>query len=108
MWLDLGEGVIGEFTKTKYFGRFLIKPFLSNEEKTDVSRIATVYNRGIDDPDRRMFTLTVAFLKMHVQETDAAWWSEKAGNDLLDESPIYGIAKLVNQAQTTVVAAVAP
>jgi hypothetical protein len=103
VWLEFDKPVEGEVTKVHYIGTFRIKPFLTREEKSDVARLAGMYNRGIEDPNTRSFNLMIAFLKMHVIEAKCAWWTEKAGNDLYDESPCYELAGLVNKAQSIAV-----
>lgn len=97
-WRDVE--VEGEFTKTKYFGRFRLKPYLTHGDRADVARLAELYNRGIStDAAQRAFNMTLAFLKFHIVETDAPWWTEKGGLDLYDEAPIYALAERVRDVQ---------
>lgn len=97
-WRDVE--IEGDFTGKKYFGRFLIKPFLTNGERADVSRLAEMYNRGLSsDGNQKAFNMTMAFLKFHIVESDATWWTDKGGLDLYDESPIFAIAEKVREVQ---------
>jgi hypothetical protein len=90
-WCDVDSE--GEFTGRKYFGRFKIKPFLSHAERADAVRLAETYYRGItQDANQRLFLTTLAFLKFHVIETDADWWSEQNGLSITDEDPIWKIS----------------
>lgn len=96
-WVDVD--VEGEFTGVKYFGRFQLKPYLTHAERADVSRLAELYNRGITtDATQRAFMMTLAYLKFHIIETDAAWWVD-GGLNLHDEAPVYRLAELVRQIQ---------
>ena len=46
-WVDVES--VGESTKQKYFGRFYLKPFLTNRERADAVRLGELYARGIQD-----------------------------------------------------------
>lgn len=97
-WVDMEA--VGEFTGHKYFGRFRIKPYLTHAERSDVARLAEMYNRGISsDSSQKGFNLTLAFLKFHIVESDASWWTENGGLDMMDEAPIYALAKSVRDVQ---------
>lgn len=97
IWIEID--CIGEISKTKYFGRFEVKPYLKHSEKSDAVRLAEVYCRGIrDNIGERTFLTSLAFVKMHIISTDAPWWRDD-GMDLVDENPIYEIIKKVNEIQ---------
>lgn len=97
-WVDVD--VEGEFTGEKYFGRFLLKPYLTNGERADAGRLAEMYFRGIkEDTAMRLFLTTLAFLKFHVQETDASWWENGEGLEIQDESPVYKLAEKLQEVQ---------
>jgi hypothetical protein len=96
-WMDVTEK--GEITKHEYFGRFLIRPFLTHAERSDATRLAERYCRGIESSEaQKLFLSTMAFLKFHVVESDADWWK---GDGLLlyDQSPIYALAEQVAKVQ---------
>jgi len=96
-WVEID--VTGGSTN-KYFGRFSVKPFLTHEEKADAVRLAERYTRGIEKSgDQRMFMTTLAFITLHIVETDAAWWNSKNGLDLIDEEPVYEIANKIGDIQ---------
>ena len=96
-WVDFES--TGEFTGEKYFGRFCIKPYLTNAERADVARLAETYCRGItEDATQRGFLTTLAFLKFHLVETDAKWWVN-SGLDMFDEAPAYALAAKVSEVQ---------
>jgi len=100
VWVDVEA--VGEFTKQKYFGKFSIKPYLTNGERADVARLAQMYCRGItDDIDQKTFLTTLAFLKFHIVEADADWWTN-GGLDPLDQSPCFAIAVKVRELQDPV------
>ena len=97
-WVDVKTD--GENTGLEYFGRFSVKPFLSHKERSDAVRLAEAYCRGIrDDMNMRNFLTTQAFLKFHVVESDADWWSEDGTMDTLDENPVYAIAEKIRDVQ---------
>ena len=98
-WVDVD--VIGEVSKKKFFGRFNLKPYLSHRERADAVRLAETYMRGISEStDQRLFLTTLAFLAMHIVETDAKWWKESTnGLDLVDETPVYAITKALSEIQ---------
>jgi hypothetical protein len=100
-WVDVEA--VGGTTGTKYFGRFKIKPYLTHLEKSEVSRLAELYNRGISsDPSRRQFNMLLAFLQFHIVETDAtsSWWKDSEGGlSLYDEEPVYSLSEAVSKAQ---------
>lgn len=89
-WCDVK--ITGERTGYEYFGRFRIKPYLTNEERGDAVRLAERYCRGIDRTDDEIdFQTLLAFLKFHVTEADADWWTAD-GKEMFDRQPIYEIA----------------
>jgi hypothetical protein len=92
-WIDID--VVGEVTKQKLFGRFCLKPYLTHGERADAVRLSETMFRGINETvDQRKFMSILAFLSLHITETDAKWWTNN-GIDLFDESPVYAIvAKL--------------
>lgn len=97
IWTDIK--VTGEWTKQEYFGRFLIKPFLTHAERADAVRLAERLSRGIEKSEaQKMFLSTLAFLKFHIQETDAKWWLED-GLSLIDEAPVYELADTLAKIQ---------
>jgi hypothetical protein len=98
-WVDVE--CEGNFTPTKYFGKFSVKPYLSNAERADVARLAATFTRGIEDPDQRAFLTTLAFLKFHIVEVDADWWVD-GGLSLLDQSPVWTLAAKVRDIQKPV------
>lgn len=96
-WVDID--VTGEQTKQKYFGRFCLKPYLTHGERADAIRLAETYFRGItENKDQRMFLSTLAFLAMHITETDAKWWVNN-GLDMLDEAPVWAIVNKLSEVQ---------
>lgn len=96
VWTDIQcTGASGE----NYFGRFQIRRFLTHREKTEAVRLAETLCRGITDSiEHRTFLTTIAFLSFHIIEVDAAWWGDK-GLDLLDEEPVWELAKTVRALQ---------
>lgn len=97
-WVDVKAK--GERTGEEFFGRFNVKPYLTHGEVNDVMRLAELYNRGImTDPDQRAFNVTLAYLKFHIVATDAAWWTEKGGLDLIDANPVYAISAAIRTVQ---------
>jgi hypothetical protein len=100
IWIEVDcKGESGE----KYFGRFRVKKYLSHRERSDAVRSAEFLCRGItQDITFRTFLSTIAFLNIHILETDAAWWKGEEGQkgmDLSDEKPIWDIAEQINKAQ---------
>jgi hypothetical protein len=96
-WVDID--VIGEHTKQKYFGRFALKPYLTNGERADAVRLSETYFRGIsENTNQKMFLSALAFLSMHIVETDAKWWTSN-GLDLLDEAPVWAIINKLSEIQ---------
>jgi hypothetical protein len=43
------------------------------------------------------FLSTLAFLKFYVVESDAPWWTENRGTDLIDEEPVWELVKKVSE-----------
>jgi hypothetical protein len=100
-WVDVKSK--GEKTGQEYFGRFRMKPFLNLAERADAVRLSELYSRGIyQEPAVRGLLMTVAFLKMHIVETDATWWKEQDGLTCLDEEPVFAIANKLQELQNKV------
>ena len=95
-WVDVE--VDGERTKQKYFGRFCVKPYLTLGERRDAQVLADKYCYGLGNEDQRILYSTLAFLAIHITETDAKWWAPN-GLDLLDESPVWAIANKLYELQ---------
>ena len=100
IWIEVNStGESGE----KYFGRFLVKKYLSHRERGDAVRMAELLCRGIQqDVTFRTLLSTIAFLNKHIVETDAKWWvgdEGMKGIDLLDEAPIWAIGDEIHKAQ---------
>jgi hypothetical protein len=98
---------VGEATKEKYFGRFLIRPFLKHRDRADAVRLTELYARGIiEDRMQRSFLMTVAFLKHHVVDfKEADWWKDDDGMfglNIEDEQPIWDMWDLVVAVQKEV------
>lgn len=97
-WVDLKAE--GEFTKREYFGRFCLKPFLTIKERADAVRLSELYYRGINESaEQRMFLTVLAFLKFHIVDTDATWWKDEDGLNMVDENPVYELYKLLQNIQ---------
>lgn len=98
-WIEVD--VEGEATGDKYFGKFLIKPYLTHAERSDAVRLSERLARGIDRSQAEIGFLTVlSFVKFHIIESDAAWWTKDSGGlDLYDENPIYEISKKIGELQ---------
>jgi len=97
-WVEVKS--TGEQTGQEFFGKFKLKPFLKHKERADAVRLAEAYSLGINrTDDQRLFLTTLAFLKFHVVETDADWWNEGSGLDLLDEDPVFEVARQLNKIQ---------
>lgn len=100
IWIDVD--VTGELTGAKYFGRFSIKRYLTHTDRSEAVRLAETLMRGIQqDLNFRTLLSTIAFLNVHIVETDAKWWvgDDTKGLDLLDEAPIWAISKQLYDAQ---------
>jgi hypothetical protein len=97
VWIEIN--CEGETTKTKYFGKFEIKRYLSFKEKSDVARLFETYSRGItEDIAQKGILYALAQLNFHVLSADCDWWKEK-GLDILDEEPIVQLLAEVRKAQ---------
>ena len=93
-WVDVE--VSGEISGEKYFGRFLVKPFLTHAERADAVRLSETYARGIvDDIYERDFLRNLAFLKFYIVKTDVAWW--KDGLDFYDHDPITKLSEIIGE-----------
>lgn len=100
-WMEVNS--VGERTGVEYFGRFLLKPFLSHKESTDAQRLTELYNRGLEESfERKNFNAMLAFLKFHVVDTDAEWYKSDSGLDALDEKPFYDLVEKVSEVQKSV------
>lgn len=100
IWIDVD--VTGEMTGTKYFGRFSIKRYLTHIERGEAVRLAETLMRGIQqDINFRTLLSTIAFLNVHIVETDAKWWAGDGtkGLDLLDEAPVWELSKQLYEVQ---------
>ena len=96
-WVDVD--VEGEYTGTKYHGRFQLKPFLMVSEKTEVVLLAQKLKKGLTDTNGHTLLLeALAFLSFHIQAFEAPWWSED-GLNMLDESPIYELSNKLREFQ---------
>ncbi|MEM4379069.1 MAG: hypothetical protein QXL01_00080 [Thermoplasmatales archaeon] len=88
--------------KLKYFGRFLVKPYLSHRERSAAIQLAEKYMIGINTSiEQQAFLSTLAFLKIHIQDMDDAakkWWGDD-GLDLIDERPITQLAEQIKKIQ---------
>lgn len=88
-----------------YFGRFSVKKYLTHRDRAEAVRSAELLCRGIQqDINFRAFLSTVAFLNIHVKETDAKWWTKDeegdiCGMNLTDESPVWELASKIKEAQ---------
>lgn len=102
IWVEIET--TGEVTGTKYFGKFLIKPFLTHSERSEAYKLATKNCLGLEDaaPHRILLT-TMSFLKYHIKEADAnaKWWSAANGHDLFDEAPVYALSDKVGEIQAS-------
>ena len=96
VWIDMEcTGTSGE----KYFGRFQVKRYLTHKERAEAVRLSETLCRGItDDVNMRAFLTTAAFLSVHITEVDAKWWGDR-GLDLVDEEPIWELAKKIREVQ---------
>ena len=100
-WVDVE--CEGEQSGEKYFGRFLIKPLLTHKERADAIRLGELWCRGIvDNIEERLFLTTQAFLKFHIVESDAKWWSKDGTLDIYDENPVYAISAKIKELQDVV------
>jgi hypothetical protein len=93
-WIEVD--VQGETTKTPYFGRFLVKPFLTHGERADAQRLADRYTVGMEEGDLKNLMRMISFLSLHIQDNQAPWWAER-GLNLVDEAPLYEIAKKLDE-----------
>lgn len=93
-WIEID--IKGETTGHSYFGRFAVKPFLTHGERADAQRIADRYTSGMEQTEVKNLLRVIAFLTIHIKEADAAWWKNN-GLDLMDEAPIYEIAKKLDE-----------
>lgn len=101
-WVEVDSD--GEISKKKYYGKFLIKPFLTHREKADALRLAEKYCLGINQSvEMRLFLTTVAFLNFHIQDFEADWWvgdnENRHGLDLIEENPVYAISNKIKELQ---------
>lgn len=97
VWTDLE--CVGEQTGEKYFGRFQVKRYLTHRERGEAVRLAETLCRGIETTiEHRTLLTTIAFLSSHIIESDAKWWGDR-GLDLLDEQPIWELAKKIRELQ---------
>lgn len=104
IWVEVD--CVGEDTQTKYFGKFLVRPFLTIKEKTEVNKTFGKYSLGVpfsennDQLDTRFFLNTLAFFKVAVVESDCDWWKgDEPGMDLLDVEPIFTLLDKYTQAK---------
>lgn len=98
VWLEVD--CVGENTGAHYFGRFEVKRYLNNREKSDIARLFETYVRGIsEDVQQRGLLYALAQLNFHVLSTDAAWWTDK-GLDLLDDEPVVQLMAKLREIQT--------
>ena len=98
VWTEIN--CVGETTGSTYFGRFELKKYLSNREKSDISRLFEAYVRGIsEDIPQRSLLYALAQLNFHIVSTDATWWVEK-GMDLLDDEPVVQLMSELRKHQT--------
>jgi len=91
-WVEID--IAGEVSGDKYFGRFLLKHYLGIAERSDAARLATVWNRGIDDKQHSELielNTALAYLKFHIVETDAPWWKD-FGLNVIDTSPVQALS----------------
>jgi hypothetical protein len=112
VWIDVD--CVGETTGDKIFGRFQVKRYLTHRERAEATRLAETYCRGIvDDLSQRAFLTTLAFLTYHVVDSDAKWWTgadpkengSENGLSMIDEKPIWDLAKKIKELQKPAVAA---
>jgi len=97
-WLDVSAE--GEETGTQYVGRFQLKPFLKQFEKTEAYLLGQSYTKGLPENHPHSFYLNMmAFLKFHIVSADASWWV-KDGLDIVDEAPGWELAKKLKEFQT--------
>lgn len=97
VWIEVN--CKGEVSKTAYFGRFSVKPYLTMRERSEVSRLFETYTRGItEDVGQRAVLYALSQLAFHIVETDATWWKEK-GLDLVDEEPIVQLLAQLKKVQ---------
>lgn len=97
-WLELD--MVSVVSGHKYFGRFLMKPYLTLSERADASRLANQYTRGLDpknEIDRPLWASLrfAAFLKYHILDTDADWWPKDDPSKIYDEDLAYQLINLV-------------
>jgi hypothetical protein len=92
------EDVKGETTGTVFNGKFKVKPYITNRERSDVARLMDDLANGIiTDTSQRVLLSTIAHLSFHVVEAPD-WWGDM-GLDLVDQEPIYALSDKVKELQ---------
>lgn len=94
VWVEVD--VKGDATGEQYYGRFCVKPFLTHAEKADAQRLADRYTNNMEESPIKNFMRLLAYLKLHIQDVEAPWWVEN-GLTLMDESPVYELAKKLDE-----------
>ena len=65
--------------------------------------MAEAYCVGIDkSSDQRLFLSTLAFLKFHVVESNATWWNDGFGLEIVDEEPVFEISRKIQEIQESI------
>lgn len=103
VWVEVN--VQGETTGEQYFGKFYIKKYLTQEERSDVARESDRRNYGIaEDAGQKAMNNMLSQLQAHVVQADAAWWvKDKEGRvvGLMDDNPITDLMKKLREQQNS-------
>lgn len=103
VWVDVN--VQGETTGEQYFGKFQIKKYLNQEERSDVSRESDRRNFGIvEDQGQKAINNMIAQLQSHVVSADAAWWVKDAAGRVVglhDDKPITALMEKLREQQNS-------
>lgn len=93
-WVELD--VIGEESGFHYTGRFQVKPFLTNAEKADASRLASGRCVGIDNPGVVDMLVAVSLLSFYIKDSEnAPWYKPGVFLDIPDVSPISQLSEKI-------------
>ncbi|CAB5221504.1 hypothetical protein UFOVP244_181 [uncultured Caudovirales phage] len=94
------ENVIGENTGKSYDGTFKVQKYLTNKERSSVSRYLETLCRDIErDTNLILLMQAISHMKVHTAEAPSWWTDSENGLNLMDTEPVFKLYSLLLQAQ---------
>jgi hypothetical protein len=94
------DDTVGENTGKTYSGTFKVHKYLTNKERSAVSRFLEVLCKDIErDTNLILLMQAIAHMKIHTLEAPSWWTESENGLNLMDTEPVFKIYSMLLQAQ---------